>query len=359
MPSSSQQHDSVLSALYVVMVCLCICMVVYTLVAPTPWILERSEFHRETVLPFLEENGVFRVASKHLITMYDGQPLVQATHIVPPALWAAILPFLLHPTWNDNHPEVSTGLTIVHARMALVTAFANFWIVHKDLTFEQFFPDVPLMGHGISPLIAVPLSLIQTVWFVMTLGESLRMAYLARSDPSAVKPQQKWMLRHAASGLTMMTQYFVVYPAYIAYYEYTIPRPEQIPSWIQRKAFADSAVLAALLCFCVGELAVNRHQGGGRAPSRRCTACGFDSQFVSEGMVECKHCDKVCYCSKDCQDWHWSKHKAACEGCPHGEDEATTEPVDDDSIGVIDAATPEFKRTIPTLFDSGKHLSLI
>lgn len=45
-----------------------------------------------------------------------------------------------------------------------------------------------------------------------------------------------------------------------------------------------------------------------------CSACGFSSECVPEGMLSCpKHCTVVFYCSVECRDWAWEgSHKNAC-----------------------------------------------
>lgn len=45
-----------------------------------------------------------------------------------------------------------------------------------------------------------------------------------------------------------------------------------------------------------------------------CSACGFESSFVPEGMISCEMCKTAFYCSDDCRTWHWDQggHKKAC-----------------------------------------------
>lgn len=56
-----------------------------------------------------------------------------------------------------------------------------------------------------------------------------------------------------------------------------------------------------------------------------CKACGFESTFVPEGMLQCDTCEKAVYCSKECKLWHWNSggHKETCSGKPS---EITTYP---------------------------------
>ena len=45
-----------------------------------------------------------------------------------------------------------------------------------------------------------------------------------------------------------------------------------------------------------------------------CSACGFSSECVPEGMLACpKNCTIVNYCSVECRDWAWNgSHKNDC-----------------------------------------------
>ena len=48
----------------------------------------------------------------------------------------------------------------------------------------------------------------------------------------------------------------------------------------------------------------------------KCTACGIDSEFVSDGMKTCSKCSSAVYCSSDCMNWDWNDggHRVACQG---------------------------------------------
>jgi len=46
-----------------------------------------------------------------------------------------------------------------------------------------------------------------------------------------------------------------------------------------------------------------------------CHACGLEEQHVTEGMKRCSKCQKVYYCSRQCQEWDWrvGGHKQVCK----------------------------------------------
>ena len=48
--------------------------------------------------------------------------------------------------------------------------------------------------------------------------------------------------------------------------------------------------------------------GSSKAPNRSCSNCGVISE---KGMI-CEGCKKVNYCSKECQNKAWKKHKKKC-----------------------------------------------
>jgi hypothetical protein len=46
-----------------------------------------------------------------------------------------------------------------------------------------------------------------------------------------------------------------------------------------------------------------------------CSACGFSSAFVPEGMITCSRCFVAYYCSKECRDWEYASggHDKVCQ----------------------------------------------
>jgi rubrerythrin len=45
-----------------------------------------------------------------------------------------------------------------------------------------------------------------------------------------------------------------------------------------------------------------------------CKACGFEAEFVENGLVPCPHCKKPLYCSQECREWDWKRgsHSKTC-----------------------------------------------
>ena len=48
-----------------------------------------------------------------------------------------------------------------------------------------------------------------------------------------------------------------------------------------------------------------------------CNACGFDSSYVPDGMLQCPYCTHVQYCSPECRQWDWESggHAEVCVEC--------------------------------------------
>jgi hypothetical protein len=48
------------------------------------------------------------------------------------------------------------------------------------------------------------------------------------------------------------------------------------------------------------------------SPTSSCSSCGATPEPGVTKLKSCVQCHQVCYCSKACQQRHWSQHKAAC-----------------------------------------------
>ena len=50
------------------------------------------------------------------------------------------------------------------------------------------------------------------------------------------------------------------------------------------------------------------------------SCCGCEQEFPKTALKRCSHCDRVQYCSKECQRKNWPRHKQFC--IPHNKSEA-------------------------------------
>lgn len=60
---------------------------------------------------------------------------------------------------------------------------------------------------------------------------------------------------------------------------------------------------------------MEQYLGLNQEPDMTCHACGLEEQHVTEGMKRCSQCQKVYYCSRQCQEWDWrvGGHKQVCK----------------------------------------------
>ena len=253
-------HDPVLKWLYIILCYLCISMVVWIMISPASWLLERSTWHQEVLLPFLRANGSFRAIPEAVVTKYQGHTLVQFTHIVPAAIWATIVPFQLHPTWRNRHRKLHRILGYIFIMMVLLIAIGIGIIVQRKLTNTYDFPNdnLPpqnkLLDVGYPPGLAV-----LALWFW---GTAWYAVYLARRTTHRYKHHyhhhQRWIIRHVAAGIFVAVQRFFYIPLAMMVLRFTHPPPDPIPAWLQRDIFGGAGNAAALTTILLGEYAIHR-----------------------------------------------------------------------------------------------------
>jgi hypothetical protein len=60
-----------------------------------------------------------------------------------------------------------------------------------------------------------------------------------------------------------------------------------------------------------GDAMKKKEDSAGEAAPKRCAQC--DSPAApGEKLVHCAACRQICYCGRQCQQAHWSSHKASC-----------------------------------------------
>jgi len=259
---NADEHDPILKLMYIVTCYLCINMFSWIMFAPASWLIGRSSFHREVVLPFLASIGGFRVVPEEIVTKYQGHSLIHFTHIVPGAIWAAVIPFQLHQKWRMKHRKLHRIFGYLFLAASLLMAVGIFVIVQRELTFDHFFPDLPPSKVLILPN---PLLLSLALWFAGTAIHSVRMARAGR-----YKSHQKWVVRHVASGLWVAGQRFLAIPFCTSVTRLTHPAPDEFPRWLQRAIFAGTGIAAILSFLSLGELAVGRISNRTNFPTVSC-----------------------------------------------------------------------------------------
>ena len=250
-PPQKPEYDPVLRRLYIATTYFCFSMVGWIMLLPASWLIGRSRLHREVILPYLEkQTPFFLVVPSSIVSKYQGHSLVHFTHLVPSAIWAAIIPFQLHPTWRQNNRKLHRILGYFFLATTFLVAIGVIVILHRKLTYEHFFPDLePNLGHAMQKYFMAAMA----IWFVATAIQSVRMARAKK-----IREHQKWMYRHVASGIWIAVQRLVFIPLAIAYVKLILGPSEKPSQWIQREIFAGSAELSYVICIYLGEYAHKR-----------------------------------------------------------------------------------------------------
>jgi len=248
---AQQLHtDPALKLIYSIVLFLCICMLTWILIAPASWLIERSSFHQNVLFPYLQSHGAFRVVPKEVVTKYQGHSLIHFTHILPGALWSAILPFQLNPVWREQHPKMHRLLGYVFAISFVCVTIGIPVILQRSLSYDYFFdeltPPAPAM-------IKKPPLWMLAGWFFGCGMHSIRMA---RSQKFQL--HQKWMIRHVSSGIWVAAQRFIAFPICIAVLKVTHPPPVEISQYLQSQVFGGTGLAAMIICITLGEWLIHR-----------------------------------------------------------------------------------------------------
>ena len=210
--------------------------------APATWLVLRSPFHSKltnSLIDYLE--GTQNIASAALIKKFIGRPLIQMTHMVPGAVWSAIVPFQLHPTFRKNHPKTHKLLGYIFFLCSTLSSVGVSIILGKGLLFENFFPDLPPVRLSNEPVV-IGLSM----WFSYTAARAWH-AVLCRRD---IEQHRTWIIRHVASGIWIaLLRLFLLTVDQVLF-------PAPTPRTLQRSVFGNTSKVAFLVCVVVAEYAI-------------------------------------------------------------------------------------------------------
>jgi uncharacterized membrane protein len=183
-----------LPPLYHVTTALCVFMVSWILIFPASAFQEHSAWRRQLF------DIVVKVDSStppEIVKKYAGQYMVQATHILPGAIWAALIPFQLHPGARQKYRRLHRWCGYVFFTAALVMASGVWFILHRQLGFEHFFVDLPPSKVAS----AEPGLLLLTAYFVATVGGAVYAVTQGR-----IADHQRYVIRHIAAGIWIAVQ---------------------------------------------------------------------------------------------------------------------------------------------------------
>lgn len=228
---------------YVFVLILCLVMVVWILIFPSSVWYEHSPTHQKLLHTWFHSVSGNRAgaASSELISKYTGQYLVQVTHILPGAIWAAMIPFQLNTKFRKNHRTLHryTGYGFVGSALLLGTGV--FIILHKGLLYENSFPDLPA-----KPFSAAPLLILLTIYFLGTILCAIY--YAAIASPKNYYSHSVWITRHVASGIWIALQRILLGTP--LFHRPPMSREQQ------REAFGNAGFLAMTLTIIVGEILI-------------------------------------------------------------------------------------------------------
>ena len=201
---AAQRARFSLRILYIGLTYLCIQMVLWMSLLPATWLVNRSPFHsRLTNMLIQYLDGTQNVASSKLSSKFIGRPLIQMTHMVPGAVWSAIIPFQLHPTFRMKHPKTHKLLGYVFLLSSVLCSVGVFIILGKGLLYENhLFPDLPPVQHYSKPVVIGA-----SLWFSYTASRAWHAVFWRRN----IEQHQTWIIRHVGAGVWISLGRFLMF----------------------------------------------------------------------------------------------------------------------------------------------------
>lgn len=235
--------------LYTIVSLLCIMMVFWILLIPGTWLIGRSKLHDEFLIPMMKSSKMNVVSLDAVLIKYAGHTLIQCTHVLPAAIWAAIIPFQLHPKFRSEpkYKKYHKPLGYLFLLVALTMSCGVVIILQREMSFEHFFDDLKEMDKKNNYQSSEPLLYAMTIWFDISLLVSI---YYARSKKNKLH-HQRWMNRHIASGIWVALQRVLLVSVYPMIYSALGLMP--LSRYHQRRVFGEAAWIAMVLCMCSAE----------------------------------------------------------------------------------------------------------
>lgn len=239
--AQSMQHPSnatILRGLYIATSCLCGLMVCWILIYPASWLVGRSSFHDKLLEKTLGNND--RVTSMDISLKYKGHSCVQLTHNLPSVIWAAAIPFQLHPALRKQYKRLHriTGYLFFSTSMLMMVGVVI--IFQRGLLYEHSFTDLPPLKFS-----SIPSVLAIGVWFLIT---AITAAVQARAKN--FQSHQRFVIRHVASGIWVALQRAMLMTVSTFKFGSAFTRLQQ------RALFSDAAFLSIAICLLSGEVAI-------------------------------------------------------------------------------------------------------
>lgn len=202
LPPASTFACWVLAALYALTCALAAFMVVWICVFPSSWLSGHSSFHDRRVSELFAMGS--QAMPETVILKYRSAPLVQLTHILPAAAWAALLPFQLHPSSRTRYPALHRRCGYALFGTALSIAF-GFALIDRSGLYYHLADFPTLQGStsalGLGWLDHVMALRVVATWFTLTICLAVRKAQLGEYTG-----HRAFMIRHVAAGLWVAGQ---------------------------------------------------------------------------------------------------------------------------------------------------------
>jgi hypothetical protein len=181
------------------------------------------------------------VTSMDIAMKYKGHSLVQFTHNFPGVIWAAAIPFQLHPTLRKKYRKLHRIIGYLFLFTCIIMMVGVVVILQRGLLYEHSFSDLPPLKSSSAPgIIAVG------VWFSIT---AITAAVQARSKNFA--SHQRFVIRHVASGIWVALQRAMLISVSALKFGSPFTRLQQ------RAFFGNAASLSILICLVCGEVTIH------------------------------------------------------------------------------------------------------
>lgn len=230
----------ILVRIYLLTTFLCCFMIFWILVFPASTFLEHSAWRQRLFDYYKDPHGI---APPEIVEKHRGQYLVQATHILPSAIWSACIPIQFHSGMRRRYKGWHRYTGYLFSSISVAVSMGALVILYKGLLFEHSYPDLP------PPAIpAEPGLVLVTIFFVGTLCKSLYHMIVRRD----IRRHQKWMIRHVAAGLWVAIQRVLL----VLIGSLNLLLRQEFTRTTQRSSFGLTGQIGMVISFFIGEVAI-------------------------------------------------------------------------------------------------------
>lgn len=233
---------------YIITCWLCAIMLIWILVLPSSAFQDSDFFiHKSELLNAARGEMLkneYNFLPRDLITKYKGHTAVHFTHILPGALWAALVPIQLHPGIRKSNRTLHRISGYVFFLTSFLIVVGIFLIIKRGLTFENYLDDKTVKKRIITPSM-----ILVACWFSLTAVIALLQAKRKRFDL-----HQTWIIRHIAAGIWVSIQRMLINLTYPILFSFQIfIDNSQI---VQEHLFEKASYVAVIISFTISEICI-------------------------------------------------------------------------------------------------------